>query len=151
VAGGGTFEVHDRANGTVISRVSDGGADDAGQAAATDWASRTTYDRSAFLYAAQSLMLERSEDLAKLMTTEQGKPLRAARTEVKYAADFLIWFAEEAKRVYRQVIPSPRADQRLLVLHQPVGVVRAITPWNYPSRCSPASSHRCSPPVARWC
>jgi succinate-semialdehyde dehydrogenase/glutarate-semialdehyde dehydrogenase len=137
-ASGSTFEVHDPANGTVISRVSDGGAEDAraaveaAQAAAADWASRTAYDRSAFLYAAHSLMLERSEDLAKLMTTEQGKPLRAARTEVKYAADFLIWFAEEAKRVYGQVIPSPRADQRFLVLHQPVGVVGAVTPWNYP-------------------
>ena len=137
-SGGGTFDVHDPANGGVVGRVSDGGADDAraaveaARAAAAGWAARTAYDRSAFLYAAHALMLERSEDLAKLMTTEQGKPLRAARIEVKYAADFLIWFAEEAKRVYGQVIPSPRADQRVLVLHQPVGVVGAVTPWNYP-------------------
>jgi succinate-semialdehyde dehydrogenase/glutarate-semialdehyde dehydrogenase len=77
-------------------------------------------------------MLERSEELAKLMTSEQGKPLRAARIEVKYAADFLIWFAEEGKRAYGQTIPSSRADQRFLVIHQPIGVVGAVTPWNYP-------------------
>ena len=77
-------------------------------------------------------MLERSEQLAKLMTEEQGKPIRAAGIEVRYAADFLIWFAEEAKRVYGQTIPSARPDQRFMVLHQPVGVVGAITPWNYP-------------------
>jgi succinate-semialdehyde dehydrogenase/glutarate-semialdehyde dehydrogenase len=137
-ASGATFEVRDPANAALISHVADGGADDAraaveaAHAAAADWAGRTAYDRSAFLYEAHRVMLERSEDLAKLMTTEQGKPLRAARIEVKYAADFLIWFAEEAKRVYGQVIPSPRADQRFLVLHQPVGVVGAVTPWNYP-------------------
>jgi succinate-semialdehyde dehydrogenase/glutarate-semialdehyde dehydrogenase len=82
--------------------------------------------------AAHRLMLERSEDLARLMTAEQGKPLRAARTEVKYAADFLLWFAEEGKRVYGQTVPSARADQRFMVMHQPVGVVGAVTPWNYP-------------------
>ena len=77
-------------------------------------------------------MLERREALAKLMTEEQGKPIRMARNEVGYAADFLLWFAEEAKRVYGETIPSARADQRFLVLRQPVGVVGAITPWNYP-------------------
>ena len=66
------------------------------------------------------------------MTEEQGKPIRMARNEVGYAADFLLWFAEEAKRVYGETIPSARADQRFLVLRQPVGVVAAITPWNYP-------------------
>ena len=77
-------------------------------------------------------MTERLDDLARLMTTEQGKPLRTARIEVQYAADFLIWFAEEAKRVYGQTIPSHRPEQRFMVQHQPVGVVGAITPWNYP-------------------
>ena len=77
-------------------------------------------------------MLERADELAWLMTTEQGKPLRTAQIEVRYAADFLIWFAEEAKRVYGSTIPSSRADQRFMVLHQPVGVVGAVTPWNYP-------------------
>ena len=77
-------------------------------------------------------MLERQADLANLMTREQGKPLKAAMNEVKYAADFLLWFAEEAKRVYGETIPSARADQRFLVQKQAVGVVAAITPWNYP-------------------
>ena len=77
-------------------------------------------------------MTERSEELAELMTVEQGKPLRAARNEVRYAADFLLWFAEEGKWAYGEVIPSANAAQRMLVLHRPVGVVAAITPWNYP-------------------
>jgi succinate-semialdehyde dehydrogenase/glutarate-semialdehyde dehydrogenase len=77
-------------------------------------------------------MLERQDALAKTMTEEQGKPIRMARNEVGYAADFLLWFSEEAKRNYGETIPSARADQRFLVLRQPVGVVGAITPWNYP-------------------
>jgi succinate-semialdehyde dehydrogenase/glutarate-semialdehyde dehydrogenase len=77
-------------------------------------------------------MMERKEALARLMTEEQGKPLRAARNEVQYAADFFLWYAEEAKRVYGDILPAPRPDQRFFVLRQPVGVVAAITPWNYP-------------------
>ncbi|MBB6473351.1 NAD-dependent succinate-semialdehyde dehydrogenase [Sphaerisporangium rubeum] len=137
-ASGGTFDVRDPASGALIGRVAAGGAGDATAAVAAaatafpGWAARTAYDRSAYLYRAHSLMLERAEDLAKLMTTEQGKPLRAARTEVRYAADFLLWFAEEGKRAYGRTIPSARADQRFMVMHQPIGVVGAITPWNYP-------------------
>ncbi len=137
-AGGGTFEVTDPATGKVLDRVADGGAADARRAieaahrAFDGWAGLTAYQRSEKLYAAYQLMLERQEDLAKLMTSEQGKPIRAARTEVGYAASFLLWFAEEAKRVYGQTIPSSRADQRFMVMHQPVGVAAAITPWNYP-------------------
>ncbi len=78
-------------------------------------------------------MVERKAELARTMTEEQGKPLRAAANEVQYGADFLAWYAEEAKRVYGETIPAPRADQRFIVLHQPVGVVAAITPWNYPA------------------
>ncbi|MGX7678433.1 NAD-dependent succinate-semialdehyde dehydrogenase [Jatrophihabitans sp. DSM 45814] len=135
---GKTFAVTDPASGKLIEHVSDGGAVDAeaaiaaASAAFASWSKRTAYERSAFLFDAYQLMLERSEELAKLMTAEQGKPIRAARTEVKYAADFLIWFAEEAKRVYGETIPSSRADQRFIVSHSPVGVVGAITPWNYP-------------------
>ena len=137
-ASGATFAVTDPATGKVLDHVADGGAADARRAieaaaAAFDgWAGLTAYQRSEKLYAAYHLMLERREDLAKLMTSEQGKPLRAARIEVGYAADFLLWFAEEAKRVYGQTIPSNRAEQRFMVLHQPVGVCAAITPWNYP-------------------
>ena len=84
------------------------------------------------MYRAHAIMTARAEELAELMTREQGKPLRAARNEVSYGADFLLWFAEEAKRVYGATIPASRGDQRLTVLRQPVGVVAAITPWNYP-------------------
>jgi succinate-semialdehyde dehydrogenase/glutarate-semialdehyde dehydrogenase len=136
--GGGTYQVRNPATGEPIGTAADSGPEDcrdavdAAAAALPGWAGRTAYQRSAVLYAAYRLMLDRAEELARLMTTEQGKPLRAARNEVGYAADFLIWYAEEAKRVYGATIPASRADQRLLVLRQPVGVVAAITPWNYP-------------------
>jgi len=133
-----SFEVINPADGSIISHVSDGGRDaaraaiDAAAKAFPSWSKTTAYERSAILYRAYRLMLERKEDLARTMTLEQGKPLRAARTEVQYGADFLLWFAEEAKRVYGETIPSARADQRFIVAHQAVGVVAAITPWNYP-------------------
>src|SRR3954449_179870 len=137
-ASGATFESHNPATGEVIGTAADAGvpdvqaAIDAAAEAFDGWATRTAYERSAFLAQAHQLMLERREALAKLMTEEQGKPVRMARNEVGYAADFLLWFAEEAKRIYGETIPSSRADQRFLVLHQPVGVCAAITPWNYP-------------------
>jgi len=137
-AGGAAFEVENPATGAVITTVPDGGAAaardaiTAASAAFPAWRGTTAYQRAEFLMRAHKLMLERREALAHVMTEEQGKPLRAAMTEVGYAADFLVWFAEEAKRVYGEIIPSPRADQRFMVLHQPVGVVAAITPWNYP-------------------
>ncbi len=135
---GRRFESRNPANGELIDSVADGGPDevnaaiDAAAEAFASWSQLTAYQRSEHLYRAYELMLERHEALAKLMTEEQGKPIRMARTEVRYAADFLLWYAEEAKRVYGETIPSARADQRFLVLHQPVGVVGAITPWNYP-------------------
>lgn len=137
-ASGETFEVTDPAFGTVLASVAAAQPQDvraaigAADSAFEPWAGATAYERSAYLYAAHRLMLERADDLATLMTMEQGKPRKAARTEVGYAADFLIWFAEEAKRVYGSTIPSARADQRFMVLRQPVGVVAAVTPWNYP-------------------
>jgi len=137
-ASGLTFPVTNPATCEVLAQVSSAGTQDvrdavtAAESAFPAWAARTAYDRSGYLRAAHSLMTERAEDLARLMTIEQGKPLRTARIEVNYAADFLIWFAEEAKRVYGQTIPSSRSDQRFMVLHQPVGVVGAVTPWNYP-------------------
>jgi succinate-semialdehyde dehydrogenase/glutarate-semialdehyde dehydrogenase len=137
-ASGARFAVTDPATGAEIGRVSSASSIDvraaiqAAEAAFPTWSKRTAYERSEILYTAHRLMLERAEKLAQLMTSEQGKPIRAARIEVKYAADFLLWFAEEGKRVYGQMIPSARADQRFLVMHQPIGVVGAITPWNYP-------------------
>lgn len=135
---GRTFTSTNPATGDMLDNVPDGDradarrAIDAAVAALPGWRSRTAYERAGVLIEAHRLMLERREELAELMTREQGKPLRMARTEVGYAADFLLWFAEEAKRVYGEVIPSARADQRFLVLQQPVGVCAAITPWNYP-------------------
>ena len=136
--GGEQFEVLNPADGSVIAKVPDGGAEDARLAiAAADrafagWARTTAYQRAEILQKAHRLMLEQKEDLARTMTEEQGKPIRAARIEVQYGADFLLWFAEEAKRINGQILPSARADQRFMVLHQPVGVVAAVTPWNYP-------------------
>lgn len=135
---GSTFPSRNPATGDEIGVVSDAGANEtaaavaAASAAAGSWAATTPYERAAILLTAHRLMTERAEDLAVLMTTEQGKPLRAARNEVRYAADFLQWFGEEAKRVYGSTIPSARADQRFITMHQPVGIVAAITPWNYP-------------------
>ena len=132
------FAVFNPANGEQIGTAPDGGAAEADAAIAAAaaafpaWAGCGAYERSARLYRAWELMMAKREELARLMTAEQGKPLKMALTEVKYAADFLLWFAEEAKRVYGEMIPSARADQRFLVRREPVGVVCAITPWNYP-------------------
>ncbi len=137
-ASGQTFAVTNPATSEELAQISSAGTEDvreavaAAEAAFPSWSGKTAYERAGFLLDAHRLMLERADELARVMTMEQGKPLRTARIEVQYAADFLIWFAEEAKRVYGSVIPSARADQRFLVLHQPVGVVGAVTPWNYP-------------------
>ncbi|MDJ0952418.1 MAG: NAD-dependent succinate-semialdehyde dehydrogenase [Acidimicrobiia bacterium] len=135
---GRSFEVTNPATGEPIGDVADGTREDAAAAisaaaeAFAAWSQLTAFERSDTLHRAYTLMMERREALARLMTEEQGKPLRAARNEVQYAADFFLWYAEEAKRVYGDVLPAPRPDQRFMVLHQPVGVVGAITPWNYP-------------------
>jgi succinate-semialdehyde dehydrogenase/glutarate-semialdehyde dehydrogenase len=135
---GKLFDVFNPANGEKAGQVPDGTRGDAAKAidaainAFKTWSTLTAYQRSSYLFKAYQLMLERKEGLARIMTTEQGKPLRAARNEVQYGADFLLWFSEEAKRVYGETIPSARADQRFFVLYQPLGVVAAITPWNYP-------------------
>ncbi|GAB3715628.1 NAD-dependent succinate-semialdehyde dehydrogenase [Nocardiopsis oceani] len=136
--GGREFESADPATGEILGKVADAGYPDAVRAveaadrAFSEWSRRTAHERSAILYRAWELMTARGNELAELMTREQGKPIRMARAEVTYAADFLLWFAEEAKRVYGEMIPSARADQRFLVMHQAVGVAAAITPWNYP-------------------
>jgi succinate-semialdehyde dehydrogenase/glutarate-semialdehyde dehydrogenase len=133
-----TFDVYNPANGEKIGKIPDGNGLDAKRAitAAHDafkaWSVLTAYQRSRYLYDAYTIMMDQKEHLAQTMTAEQGKPIGAARNEVQYGADFLLWFAEEAKRVYGETIPAPRPDQRFMVLHQPIGVVGAITPWNYP-------------------
>lgn len=133
-----TFPVFNPATGEEIGQVADGGTAEAraaihaAHAAFKTWSATTAYQRSAILYRAYQLMIERKQALAELMTREQGKPLKTAQNEVQYGADFLLWFAEEAKRIYGETIPSARPEQRFLVQHQPIGVVAAITPWNYP-------------------
>jgi len=133
-----SFWSHDPATGERIAKVVNGGAVDAEKAiaAAADafplWSQTTAYRRAGLLKEAQRLVMERAPEIANLMSREQGKPLKAALNEVRYAADFLGWFSEEAKRNYGCTIPSARADQRFMTVKAAVGVVAAITPWNYP-------------------
>ena len=151
---GKLFDVFNPADGEKIGQVPDGGREDAALAiqaaeeAFKTWSDATAYQRSAYLYETHRIMMERKEDLARLMTREQGKPLKAARNEVQYGADFLLWFAEEAKRVYGETIPAPRPDQRFIVRHEPVGVVGAVTPWNYPISMI---TRKAAPAIAAGC
>ncbi|HRF45447.1 MAG TPA: NADP-dependent succinate-semialdehyde dehydrogenase [Candidatus Competibacteraceae bacterium] len=105
----------------------------AAQDAFAGWRARTAKERSTLLRRWFNLMLDHQEDLAVLMTLEQGKPLAEARGEITYAASFIEWFAEEAKRVYGDVIPPHQADKRIVVIKEPIGVCAAITPWNFPA------------------
>jgi succinate-semialdehyde dehydrogenase/glutarate-semialdehyde dehydrogenase len=136
---GATFAVTNPATGELLSHVPDGGtteinaAIDAAAEALPNWAATPAPARAAILRRAASLMLERQERLATIMTLEQGKPLSEARGEIAYAASFLNWFAGEAERIYGMTIPATQANKRLLVLRQPVGVCALITPWNFPS------------------
>ncbi|QRZ14250.1 NAD-dependent succinate-semialdehyde dehydrogenase (plasmid) [Paracoccus methylovorus] len=121
----------------------------ASQAAQKGWAARPAQERSQILRRWFELMIANQEDLARIMTAEQGKPRAEARGEIAYAASFIEWFAEEAKRVYGDTIPAPRPDQRITVLRQPVGVTAAITPWNFPAamitrKAAPALAAGCS-------
>ncbi len=134
-----TFDVHNPATGELIATVPKMGAAEtrraieAAHAAWPAWRELTAKARAVILRRWFELMLEHSDDLALLMTAEQGKPLAEAKGEVQYAASFLEWFAEEARRVYGDTIPAPANDRRLIVLKQPVGVCAAITPWNFPA------------------
>lgn len=136
---GTTFAVTNPVNGAVIAAVPNCGAAetrrtiDAAEAAFPAWRKKTAAERARVLMRWYELMLEHQDDLATIMTLEQGKPLAEARGEIAYAASFLQWFAEEAKRTYGDVIPSPVADRKIIVLREPVGVCAAITPWNFPA------------------
>ena len=121
----------------------------AAKAAMAGWAALTAGERARVLRRWFDLVMAAQEDLAQILTAEQGKPLAEARGEIAYAASFIEWFAEEAKRVYGEVIPSHRRDARLVVLRQPVGVVAAITPWNFPAamvtrKVAPALASGCT-------
>ncbi|PTQ92531.1 succinate-semialdehyde dehydrogenase/glutarate-semialdehyde dehydrogenase [Paraburkholderia sp. GV068] len=133
-----TYPVRNPATGEVIAQVAKGGAAETAQAIAaaeralSAWRLLTAKERGARVRRWGELMLEHCDALAELLTREQGKPLAEARGEVGYAASFLEWFAEEAKRAYGDVIPSPNPNAKIIVTREPVGVVAAITPWNFP-------------------
>ncbi len=137
--GGGTLPVQNPATSEQLGLIPNMGAAEtrraiaAAAAALPAWAARTAKDRAAALRRWFDLMLVHQDDLAMLMTAEQGKPLAESKGEIAYAASFIEWFAEEAKRIYGDVIPGHQPDKRILVLRQPVGVVAAITPWNFPA------------------
>lgn len=136
---GESFDVHNPANAKRLGQVPKMGAVealraiDSAQQALAAWQEKTAAERSTILQRWYALMLEHEDDLARIMTLEQGKPLAEARGEIRYAASFLQWFAEEAKRAYGDTIPSPNKNGRILVIKQAVGVCAAITPWNFPA------------------
>ncbi len=137
--GGATVAVTNPATGQRIGAVPKMTADDVrtavakAEAALPAWRARTAKERSTILRRWFSLLMEHQDDLATLMTAEQGKPLTESRGEIAYAAGFIEWFAEEGKRAYGDIIPGHQADKRILVFKEPVGVVAAITPWNFPA------------------
>ncbi len=138
-ADGRTITVKNPASGAVIGTVPRMGTEgaraaiQAAQDAMPAWRARTAKERAVILRRWFDLMMANQEDLATLMTAEQGKPMAESRGEIAYSASFIEWFAEEAKRVYGDTIPGHAADKRILVLKEPIGVVAAITPWNFPS------------------
>ncbi|MEC3911416.1 NAD-dependent succinate-semialdehyde dehydrogenase [Sphingobium sp. CR2-8] len=136
---GGTLSVTNPATGEEIGTVPNMGAAEtdraivAAQAAMPAWAARTAKERSTILRRFFDLMMANQDALGELLTREQGKPLAEAKGEIAYAASFIEWFAEEAKRAYGDVVPGHAADRRIVCLKQPIGVVGAITPWNFPA------------------
>jgi succinate-semialdehyde dehydrogenase / glutarate-semialdehyde dehydrogenase len=139
VGGQKTIPVHNPATGAVLGTVPNLGAAetrraiDAAERAWPAWRAKTAKERATILRKWFDLMMANQEDLAQILTAEQGKPLAEARGEIAYGASFIEWFAEEAKRVYGDTIPAPWADKRILVIKQPIGVAALITPWNFPN------------------
>ena len=133
-----TFPINNPATGEIIAQVADLGIEETRRAitaavpAQILWAQKTAKERSQLLRRWFELVMQHQEDLAQILTLEQGKPLAEARGEIAYGASYIEWFSEETKRIYGDVIAPPNADQRILVVKQPVGVVAAITPWNFP-------------------
>jgi len=152
---GATVEVRDPANGERLASVPVCGAAEtrraiaAAEQAQRGWAESPAKERTAILRRLNDLMLANQDDLALIMTREQGKPLAEAKGEIAYAASFIEWFAEEARRVYGDTIPATQRDRRILALKQPIGVTAAITPWNFPTamltrKVGPALAAGCS-------
>jgi succinate-semialdehyde dehydrogenase/glutarate-semialdehyde dehydrogenase len=155
VENGTTFPVHNPATGEVIANVTDISVDetkaviDQAYDAQKAWAAKTGKERAAILRRWHDLMLENADDLGTILCAEMGKPLAEAKGEIAYGASFIEWFAEEAKRVYGDIIPGHQPDKRIVVLKQPVGVVGSITPWNFPNamiarKVGPALAAGCS-------
>ena len=136
---GKTVSVSNPATGEILGSIPNMGAEEtrraigAANAAFPGWRAKTAKERSTILRKWFELMMLHQEDLAKLMTAEQGKPLSESRGEIAYAASFIEWFAEEGKRIYGDTIPQHQADKRIVVLKEPIGVCAAITPWNFPA------------------
>ncbi|HEY8486106.1 MAG TPA: NAD-dependent succinate-semialdehyde dehydrogenase [Limnochordales bacterium] len=153
-AGGERFEVLNPATGETVAQVPDARAEDvtaAVEAAARAfpaWAARTALERGQILLRMEQLILQRRDELARLITLENGKPFEEARREVTFAAGYFRWFAEEARRVYGAIVPPPVPQKRLWVLHQPIGVVAAITPWNFPATMI---TRKAAPALAAGC
>ncbi|OZA91813.1 MAG: succinate-semialdehyde dehydrogenase (NADP(+)), partial [Azorhizobium sp. 39-67-5] len=137
--GGGLINVANPATGDLIGTVPDAGGGEtrraiaAAAAAFPGWRAKTAAERSGLLHKLADLLIANADELGAILTTEQGKPLAEAKGEVLGSAAYVRWFAEEARRVYGDTIPSPWPDRRILVTKEPVGVVAAITPWNFPS------------------
>ena len=136
---GKSFPVTNPATGELLAQVPDMEAGEtrraieAAKAAWPEWRLKSAKDRATLLRKWYDLMMANLDDLAKIMTAEQGKPLAESKGEISYAASFIEWFAEEGKRIYGDTIPSPWNDRRLVVVKEPVGVCCAITPWNFPA------------------
>lgn len=151
---GQTFEVTNPSNGEVIATLPDmsrpetARAIDAAFKAQKEWAKKTGKERAVVLRKLYDLIIENADDLAAILTTEMGKPLAEAKGEVLYGACYVEWFGEEAKRVYGDTIPGHQRDKRIIVIKQPVGVVAAITPWNFPSAML---ARKFAPAVAAGC
>jgi succinate-semialdehyde dehydrogenase/glutarate-semialdehyde dehydrogenase len=151
---GQTTEIRNPANSEVLGAVPNMGAAEARRAieaagaALPAWSKKTAGERAKILRRWFDLMMANQDDLAVIMTAEQGKPLAESKGEIAYAASFIEWFAEEGKRVYGDIIPGHQADKRLLVLRQPIGVVTAITPWNFPAAMI---TRKCGPALAAGC
>ncbi len=152
--GAARFDVHNPSTGVLLAQVAKGGRADAAAAIAAAnaalpaWRERTAKERSAILRRWHDLVVENVEDLARILTAEQGKPLAEARGEILYGAAFFEFYAEEAKRVYGELLPSYARDRRLAVMKQPIGVVAAITPWNFPMAMIP---RKAAPALAAGC
>ena len=154
-ATGRTFEVNDPADGSILGTVPELSAEEtrnaimAAEAAFREWSRKTAKERASVLRAWLDLIREHTEDLAALLTTEQGKPLAESVGEIGMGCGMLEWFLEEGKRIYGDIIPTPANDRRIVVIKQPIGVVASITPWNFPHgmimrKCSPALAAGCA-------